>query len=157
MKKIVIGLIPAVIFLVACNKNNNPPISSANPSIAGRWNVDTVTISFYNSAGLFDSSEIGYPTVGINDSLYFQFNEDSSWFESLVAGVDTTIITEGTYSYTSPNSFTLVYPTASPTRKMEPCNIISLTNTSFIFSKQRQTVFNGINPGSIKYLFRLRK
>ena len=158
MKKTAIGLILSVMILVACSKNkDNRIISRGQLSIAGKWTVDTVSLSFYNSSGLFDSSIIGYPIAGINDPLYFQFNEDSSWFESLVAGSDTTIVTEGTYSYTSSNAFTLMYPNASPTRKNEPCSIISLTGTSFVFSKQRATVFNGTDPGSIKYVFRLRK
>jgi len=158
MKKTVIGPILAAIFLVACSKNkDNRIVSPLQASIAGRWTVDTVTISFYNGSGLFDSTIIGYPIAGINDPLYFQFEEDSTWFESLVGGSDTTVVTEGTYSYSSSNAFTLMYPNASPTRKNEPCSIISLTNTSFIFSKQRSTVFNGTDPGSIKYVFRLRK
>jgi hypothetical protein len=119
--------------------------------------VDTVNIYFYNSAGLFDSSLMGYPIAGLNYPLYFQFNDDSSWSESLVAGSDTSIVAEGTYSYTSGNAFTLVYPFASPARKDEPCDIISLTNSSFVFSKKRSTVFNGTDSGYIKYLFRLKR
>ena len=157
MKQTMLGFILAIILLISCSKSNNSPISTANQSIAGQWKLDSVTLSFYNAAGQFDSSEIGYPLVGTNDSLYFQFNEDSNWFESLVAGVDTIIVTEGTYSFKSGNSFTLSYPNASPTRQNEPCNIISLTNTSFVFSKQRQAVFNGTNPGTITYVFKLRK
>jgi len=157
MKKKVIGLIP-VILLIACSKNDeNRVMSPGHSSIAGKWNVDTVNVYFYNSAGLFDSSVIGYPIAGLDYPLNFQFNDDSSWSESLVAGSDTTVVAEGTYSYTSGNFFTLMYPFASPSRKNEPCDIISLTNTSFIFSKQRPTAFNGTDPGNIKYVFRLKK
>jgi len=158
MKKTAVGLILSVILLAACSKNrDNRIVFPGHQSIAGKWNVDTVAIYLYNAAGLFDSSEIGYPVTGLNDPLYFEFNEDSSWSESLVSGTDTNVVTEGTYSYTSASSFTLIYPTATPTRKSEPCTIISLTTSSFIFSKQRATVFNGTDPGNIKYLFRLRR
>src|ERR1043165_7414419 len=98
MKKTVIGLILPVILLVGCSKNkDNSIISLARPSIAGKWNVDTVTVSFYDAAGTLDSSVVGYPIPGFTEPLYFQFDEDSSWFESLVAGPDTTVVTEGTY------------------------------------------------------------
>ena len=126
-------------------------------SIAGKWNVNSVNIYFYNAAGLLDSSEIGYPIADLEYPLYFQFNEDYSWSESLVERLDTSIVANGTYNYTSNDTFNLIYPNASPTRKDEPCNIISLTNTSFIFSKRLPTIFNGTYPGYIKYVFRLTK
>jgi len=158
MNRTVVGLILPAIILVACSKNKDNRVISPEPSsIAGKWNVDTVRVYFYSGAGVFDSSVIGYPVVGLNEPLYFQFNEDSSWSESLVDHSDTIVVTEGIYSYTSANSFTLVYPNASPTRKNEPCDIISLTSSSFVFSKQRPTVFNGTEPGNIKYVFKLKK
>ena len=95
--------------------------------------------------------------AGLEYPLYFQFNDDYSWSESLVVRLDTNVVAKGIYSYTSNNTFNLIYPDASPARKKEPCNIISLTNTSFIFSKQLPTVFNGTDPGYIKYVFRLTK
>ena len=157
MKRIVIGVILPAIILVACSKNkDNRVISPGHPSITGTWNVDSVTVYFYNAAGLFDSSVVGYPVAGLNEPLYFQFNEDSSWSESLVDHSDTIVVTEGIYSYTSASRFTLVYPNATPSRKNEPCDIISLTSSLFVFSKQRPTVFNGTEPGSMKYVFRLR-
>jgi hypothetical protein len=158
MKRTVVGLILAAIVLLACNKNkDNHVVTPEPPSITGTWSVDTVTVNFYDAAGVFDSSIIGYPIAGLNEPLYFQFNEDSSWSESLVDHSDTTVVTEGIYSYTSANSFTLVYPNATPTRKNEPCDILSLTRSSFVFSKQRPTVFNGTFPGNIKYVFKLKK
>jgi hypothetical protein len=158
MKKTVIGVVLAVILLVACSKNQpDRTVLPGNPSIAGKWNVNTVNLYFYNATGLLDSSEIGYPVADLEYPLYFQFNGDSSWLESLVVNLDTTVVAKGIYSYTSNNSFNLIYPDASPSRKDEPCNIVSLTNDSFIFSKQLPTVFNGTDPGYIKYVFRLSK
>ena len=158
MKKTVIGLVLAVIFLVACSKNERDhAVPPGPPSIAGKWNVDSVIIYFYNAAGFPDSSEIGYPIADLKYPLYFQFNDDHSWSESLVLRSDTNVVAKGTYAYTSTNTFNLIYPDANPARKEEPCSIVSLTNTSFIFSKRRQTVFNATDPGYIKYVFRLTK
>lgn len=158
MKKTAISLILPVIFFIACKKNqNDPAVPPGQESIAGTWMVDSVRVYFYNASGLLDSSEIGYPAEGLQYPLYFQFNDDHSWSEALVAGADTTIVAKGTYSSASNNMFNLMYPDANPAKQNEPCNILSLTNTSFIFSKQLPTVFNGRDPGSIKYVFRLTK
>ena len=158
MKKTAIGIILPVIFLMACNKNgNDPAVPPTQGSIAGKWNVDSVHVYFYNASGQLDSSEIGYPVEDLQYPLYFQFNVDHTWLEALVANADTTTVAKGTYTDASDNTFNLKYPDASPARQDELCNVISLTNTSFIFSKQLPTVFNGRDPGSIKYVFRLTK
>jgi len=158
VKKTIIGILLPVIILIACKKNGGDRVVPPGQlSIAGKWNVDSVNVFFYDAAGSLDSSEIGYPIADLKYALYFQFNGDQSWSESLAAGSDTTVVAEGTYSYTSNNTFDLTYPNANPARKIEPCKIISLTNGSFIFSKQLPTVFNGTQPGYIKYLFRLTK
>jgi len=158
MKKTVIDLVLPVIFLVACNKNKgSQAVPPGHASIAGKWNVDTVNLYFYNAAELLDSSEIGYPMAYLEYPLYFQFNDDYTWSESLVVRLDSNVVDEGTYSYTSNKTFNLIYPDANPARKDEPCDIISLTNTSFIFSKRLPTVFNGTSPGYVKYVFRFTK
>jgi hypothetical protein len=158
MKTTVIGLVLAAIFWVACNKHNDAA-TPGNRSIAGKWNVDSVNLYFYNAAGILDSSEVGYPipVPGFNYPLYFQFNEDYTWLEALVVRIDTDIVAKGTYMYTSGNTFNLMYPDAIPARRNEPCNIISLTSTSFIFSKQLPRVLNGTDSGYIKYVFRMTK
>jgi hypothetical protein len=50
-----------------------------------------------------------------------------------------------------------MYPDAVPARKEEPCKIISLTNTSFSFSKTLPAIFNGTDSGYIKNVFKLLK
>ena len=158
MKKTAIGLILSVIFLIACKKNgSDPTVPPTQGSIAGTWKVDSVHVYFYNASGQLDSSEIGYPVEDLEYLLYFKFNDDQTWSEALVISADTTIAAKGTYSYTSDSTFDLVYPDARPAKRDELCNIISLANTSFVFSKQLPTVFNGTDPGSIKYVFRLTK
>jgi hypothetical protein len=39
----------------------------------------------------------------------------------------------------------------------EECRILSLTDTSFSFSHQRTTLFNGVTPGFLEYVFQLKK
>jgi hypothetical protein len=158
MKKIFTGIVLSVLFLIACNKNGGDRVVPPGQlSIAGKWNVDSVNVFFFDATGSLDSSEIGYPIADLKYPLYFQFNGDQSWSESLAAGLDTTVVAEGIYNYASNNTFTLIYPDANPARKVEPCKIISLSNSSFIFSKQVSTIFNGTEPGYIKYVFRLTK
>jgi hypothetical protein len=160
MKTTVIGLILPVIFLAACSKNkDNSAMSPGGVSITGKWNVDSVFTYFYNAAGSLDSSEVAYPISipGIYYPLYFKFNNDYSWSEALIVRVDTTIVSKGTYSYTSDSTFDLMYPDATPARKDQPCKIISLTNSLFSFSELYPTVFNGTDPGYIKHVFKLLK
>jgi len=158
LKKTPLGLVLPIIFLVACSKEGNHSMPPANLSIAGKWNLDSVHVYFYNAALSLDSSEIAYPLQippGLYYPYYFQFNDDYSWTESLVVRMDTNIVAKGTYSYTSDSSFNLMYPDANPTRSDEPCKIVSLTNTSLIFSKMLPTVFNGTDSGYIKLVYRL--
>ena len=161
MKTIIIGLVLPLIFLFACSKRGGyHAVPPEQLSIAGKWNIDSVDLYFYNKAGMLDSSENGYPgplPPGLNYPFYFQFNDDHSWLEALVVRTDTTIAAKGTYSYTSSTTFDLMYPDATPSKKDESCNILSLTNTLFIFSKQLPTVFNGTDSGSIKYVYKLMK
>src|SRR4030095_16445097 len=137
MKRTMIGPILLIIFFASCSKSKDNAMSPGGISITGKWNVDSVTTYFYNAAGVLDSSEVAYPISipGIYYPLYFKFNNDYSWSEALIVRVDTTIVSKGTYSYTSDSTFDLMYPDAVPARKEEPCKIISLTNVSFSFSQ----------------------
>ncbi len=160
MKKALIGLTLPFIFLAACKKNNdNGAMSPGGVSITGKWNVDSVFTYFYNSAGSLDSSQISYPISipGIYYPVYFKFNNDYSWSEAVIVRVDTTIVSKGTYSYTSDSTFDLKYPGATPAMKDQPCRIISLTNSLFSFSELYPTVFNGTDSGYIKNVFKLLK
>src|SRR5690242_4099113 len=122
MKKAVMGLLLAVSFFVSCSKSGNRAMSPGGISITGKWNVDSVTTYFYNATGLLDSSEVSYPLLipGVYYPLYFKFNNDYSWSEALIVRADTSILSKGTYSYTSDSTFDLVYPDAVPARKDEP-------------------------------------
>jgi hypothetical protein len=158
MKKFVVFVL-SVLLLGACNKDRlNHDAGSGQPAIVGKWNVDTLTTYFYDSSGLFELGEHVYPAGAPDFPYRFQFNDDDSWIESSHFPADPDYIAaNGTYTITSDSTFTLMYVTAVSSREIEPCKIISLTSTSFIFSKQLTTVFNGTDPGYIKYVFKLSK
>jgi len=44
----------------------------------------------------------------------------------------------------------------APSKAVE-CKIASLTDTSFVFNFQRTTLFNGVTPGYLEYIFQLKK
>lgn len=152
MKKTAAALILSAILLAACHKSQNaPPPPPA--TIAGNWNIDSVTTYFYDSAGLRNPGAKGYAFPG----YYFRFNADNSWVETLQDTSTNSGISGGTYTVTSDSTFTLLYANAPANTAVAPCKISLLTHTTFIFSKQLPTLFNGVTPGYIKYVFRLVK
>lgn len=159
MKKTIIGFALSAVLLAACHKNQvTPATATGQPSIVGNWNVDAITSYSYDAAGLRDSSFYIYPGLPNNDYYSFRFNADNSWVELFSSSSQGPLHTaaSGDYTITSDSSFTLLYPGAITNSMNEPCTILTLTNNLFIFSKQRATVFNGTDPGYIKYVFRLK-
>ena len=148
-----------VMLLAACNKTQvNPAKGPDLPSITGKWNVDTLTTYFYDSNGLHEMGVHVYPAGAVDYPYRFQFNNDYSWIESShLPGDSDYIAANGTYTFTSDSTFTLMYVTAVSGREIEPCKILSLTGNSFVFIKQLTTVVNGTDPGYIKYVFKLTK
>ena len=158
MKKVAISLFVSALLLVACHKDHSNATVPAKTSMVGKWNIDSVTTYFYDSTGLREKGVHVYP-VGAPDYPYrFQFNSDYSFSEEMhLTSAPDYIINNGNYSLTSDSSFTLIYPNAVAGKEVEPCKILSLTNTSFAFSKQLATVFNGTDPGYIKYVYKLTR
>lgn len=158
MKNIVIGFAISTILLTACHKYQTGPGNHAQPSMVGKWNVDSVTTYFYDSTGLREMGVHVYPVGAPDYPYYLEINKGYSWIESLHMPADSDYIAStGTYTVTSDSTFTLMYVTAVPGREIEPCKILSLTSTSFVFSKQLTTVFNGTEPGYIKYVYKLTR
>ncbi len=159
MKKIVLGIALSTILLTACHQdhiNTIPPPGQA--SIVGTWNVYRVITYFYNSSGLFQMGVHVYSSGAPDYPYHFKFSNDHSFLELLHLSNDSDYTAaNGTYTFTSDSTFTLLYPTAVSGRDIEPCSIISLTSTSFVFSKQLAAVFNGTDPGYIKYVYQLTR
>ena len=158
MKKGTLLLIVEAVVLIACHKNQLNPVTRLSQPIVGKWNVDTLTTYFYDSGRLLQMDVHVYP-VGAPDYPYrFQFNNDLSWTESFHSPGDPDYVAaNGTYSFNSDTTFILMYVAAAAGKQVEPCKIISVTDTSFVFSKELRTFFNGTDPGYIKYVFQLTR
>ena len=159
MKKILAGLALAMILSSGCKKYQLDPMpQSSQPSVVGTWNVDSVTTYFYDANGLRNDGVHVYPEGAPDYPYHFQFRGDDSLIESLhlPSSPDYTVA-KGIYSITSDTSFTLVYPTATSSRELEPCKIVLISDSKLIFSKELQTVFDGSIPGYIKYVYQLTK
>jgi hypothetical protein len=99
-----------------------------------------------------------YPAGTPDYPYHLEINDDYSWVESLHIAADSNYIAAtGTYIITSDSTFTLMYVAAVSGKEIEPCEILSLTSTSFVFSKQLTTVFNGTDAGYIKYVYKLNR
>jgi hypothetical protein len=158
MKKTIISLCVSTVLLMACHKDHTNSQNPAQPTIIGKWNIDTVTTYFYDSTGLREKGVHSYPVGAPDYPYHLQFNTDHSFIEDMHSPSNPSyIVTNGTYSLTSDSTFTLIYPTAVAGKEVEPCKIVLLSNTSFVFSKQLTTVFNGTEPGYIKYVYQLTR
>jgi hypothetical protein len=150
MQKLLLLLAVSAIF-IACSKNHD---SAPTPgaSIVGKWSINTVTVIPLDSAG----TAINNGTVYSEPSYYhFKFNSNSTWMEDLGAGPDSAIEENGTYTLHGDSSFTLIN-TNAPAKAVE-CFIDTLTETRLVFTYRRNTFYNGITPGFLRYIFDLNK
>jgi hypothetical protein len=154
MTKIVAFIFLLALSLAACTRSSSPPGNPfpGQPSIVGKWTIINVTTYAYDSAGLRNNGVQVYPG---QPYYFYQFNADKSWLESLVPDSLSDLGITGTYAVTSDSTFTLTNLKAITPNT--PCSILYLTDTSFSFSHQHSTVFNGTDSGYIKYVFHLRK
>ncbi|MDO6435002.1 lipocalin family protein [Flavitalea sp. BT771] len=135
----------------ACRRDDPGMPSPQAKKITGKWNIITVTVIPRDSTG----KAINDGTVYTEPSYYyFQFNTNFTWVENLAPDV-TPIGESGTYRLHGDTAFTLVneHVPSQP----EECKIVTLTDTTFVFSHQRPTLYNGITPGFLEYVFKLRK
>lgn len=136
---------------VACKKNQGNMPSPGTNSIAGKWTILSVQVIPRDSTGkaMNDSATYSEPNY-----YYFQFNNDLTWLENLTPDLSPAG-ESGTYTLKGDTGFTLVNKNLP--LQPEECKILSLTNTSFEFSHQRTTLFNGITPGYLEYVFKMRR
>jgi hypothetical protein len=148
MQKLIF-LLAVITSFMSCKKTHNS--SSPTPSIVGKWSISTVTVIPFDSTG----NAINNGNVYTEPSYYyFQFNANNTWTENLSPDISSGIEESGSYVLHSDTSFTLIN-TNTPTKSVE-CRIDTLTNTSFVFSHRRSTLFNGITPGFLEYIFHLK-
>lgn len=158
MKKTVSAFLISALFLTACHKSQiNPPVL-VEPFIVGKWNVDTLTTYFTGSNGLLLKRDHAYP-VGAPDYPYsFEFKNDHSVIESMHLPTDANyIVVDGAYSFTSDSSFTRTYVSPVSGVNVEACKILFLSNSSLVFSRELITIFNGNDPGTIRYVYKLTR
>jgi Lipocalin-like domain len=137
---------------VACKKDFPNMQSAQYNKFTGKWNIISVTVIPLDSTGAEKNN--GY-TITEPVYYYFQFNRDSTWTETLADDSNSDLGEHGTYKLHGDTSVTLININA-PAKAAE-CRIVTLTNTSFTFKFQRATLFNGITPGYLRYIFQLGK
>ena len=120
-------------------------------SIQGKWNIITVTTIAYDANGQLYSGpgNIYTPPAG----TFFEFDANGRWKESLSPDSLPFATMSGTYTVASNTSFTFSDSLGNHT----DCMVDSLTSSLFVFNHQRSTTFNGVTPGSLKYIFRMTK
>ncbi len=152
MKKLLIIILSAAM-VTACKKtqtNTAPPVKTNK--MAGKWTIASVTVIPRDSTGKAINNGTVYPEPSY---YYFQFNNDNSWVQNLAPDPNSGIGESGTYMLHADTSFTLINVNlpASP----EQCKIATLNDSVFVFSHQKATLFNGVTPGYLEYLFDLKK
>jgi hypothetical protein len=151
MKKLIIPALLIMLF-AACSKDHMDEPPAPGNSIIGKWNIITVTVIPLDSTGSAINNGNIYPEPPY---YYFQFNANNTWVEDLVSDTSSGLGENGSYLLHGDTSFTLTNVNA-PSKAVE-CHIDSLTNTSFVFSFRRTTLFNGVTPGYLKSVFQLKK
>ena len=150
MQKLLLMLAVPVL-CIACTKNHDSS-STHGASIVGKWNINTVTVIPFDSVGKAISNKTIYSEPSY---YYFRFNSNNTWTEDLGADPGSAIEENGTYTLHGDSSFTLIN-TNAPSNAVE-CFIDTLTETTLVFTYRRNTFYNGITPGFLRYIFHLNK
>ena len=150
MKNILLSFL-CIATITACKKNGTGNSTIPGNKISGKWNIITVTVIPHDSVGNVMNSGAIYTEPPY---YFYQFNDDLTWLENLTPDLNPGG-ESGNYVLHSDTSFTLINVNL-PSSPVE-CKITSLTNTSFVFSHQRPTLYNGVTPGFLEYIFQLRK
>lgn len=144
----------AALVLASCSKKPygmTPAHSTTTQAMVGKWTIDSVvTIAYDLNGNVLNGS--GHVFVDSTNS-YFQFNADATWRESLLPDSLADAGLNGQYTVTSDTTFTI----SGSNRTDEPCRIVSLSDSVFIFSHQRSADFNGMIPGFLQYVFHMSK
>jgi len=86
---------------------------------------------------------------------YFNFNTNGTWVEVLSPDTPSDIGESGNYVLHADTNFTLTNGNA-PALPVE-CRIVSISDTSFVFTHQKATLYSGVTRGYLEYIFKLKK
>ena len=149
MKKILYFFAFTLLF-AACKKEKNTPVQTLKDKILGKWNIISVTTSIRDST----TDSLLVRTYPEPQGYYFKFNANGTWLENLDSSNSNDLAISGNYTIDSDTTFTLYNPANSGSTA---CKVSGITTSQFTFTHKRNTVINGYDPGSIKYIFMLSR
>ncbi|HEY6957135.1 MAG TPA: hypothetical protein VI385_17905 [Flavisolibacter sp.] len=150
MRTLIISLTVAALLLACHKKQEEADLST--PSMVGKWTINSVTVVPFDSTATPINNGTTYPEPSY---YYFSFTTANTWLENLAPEPASGLDESGTYQLHGDTSFTLTN-TNAPAKAVE-CRIDTLTNAQFVFTYQRSTLYNGITPGYLEYIFHLAK
>jgi hypothetical protein len=151
MKRVVTMMMIAAVF-TECKKDQTNMPSTQGSKITGKWKIITVTVIPLDSTGKAKNTG---NTITEPSLYYFEFNADNTWTETFMADPNANLGEHGTYRLYGDAGFGLIN-TNAPAKAVD-CRIVTLTNTSLTFKFARPTLFDGITPGYLQYIFQLEK
>ncbi|MGZ3777927.1 MAG: hypothetical protein ACXVI9_10215 [Mucilaginibacter sp.] len=148
-----LALLLLLVTFTACKKTKTEPPIMANNKIVGKWQLQSVTVIPRDSTGIIMNAGNTYPEPSY---FYFNFRTDGTWVELLSPETPADLGETGNYILHADTSFGLTYAGAPALPPVE-CKIVSLSDTSFVFTNQRATLYNGVTRGYLEYVFKLSK
>jgi hypothetical protein len=149
MKKL-LCLFAFTLLFTACKKEKPAPVQTLKDKISGKWNIISVTTMIRDST----TDSLFVRTYPEPEGYYFKFNADGTWLENLDPSNSNDLSISGNYTVDSDSTFTLYNPANNG---YTACKVSGITTSQFIFTHKRNTVINGYDPGSIKYIFMLSR
>jgi hypothetical protein len=151
--KIASALLLLLIASAACKKTKSELPVTSNNKIVGRWHIETVTVIPRDSTGAIMNPGTTYPEPSY---YYFNFNNDGTWVEVLSPAAEADLGESGTYALHADTSFSLTNVNAPALPPVE-CKVVSISDTLFVFTHQKATLYNGVTRGYLEYVFKLNK
>lgn len=143
-----------VLLASACSRNsggNSMMPTGLQAVMTGKWTINTVTLYYFDPSGAPYGS--GKFVDAVPTGYYYQFNSNSTWMEILADSLSVNGL-GGTYSIAGDSTFILLNPAAPGP---ETCRMDTLTSSTFVFHHERATLYNGVTPGYIRYLFHMTR
>jgi len=150
--------IPTALFLVlitftACKKPKPELPVTASNKMVGKWHIQSVTVIPRDSLGNIMHPGTTYPEPSY---YYYHFNNNGTWLEVVSPDPPANPGETGNYILHADTSFGLTYAGAPALPPVE-FKIVSISDTSFVFTRQKATLYNGVTRGYLEYIFKLYK